>query len=373
MAGCNNPQTINEDMNQFTEVNYDHSLPLDSFALAIQQHYKLPGCAIATINESIISEITIVGKNKTKDGTPLNENSKFQIASCTKSFTALLVTTFIEEESVDWDTKVSDVFNEIEIHTDFKDVTIRQLLSYTAGLQQFWTDDEVFNVQNTIPGLQGSTIEKRRIFTEWNLNQPAAFTIGEHHYSNGGYVVIAALLEKLSGMPYEELMQERIFQALGLNSAEFGYPFLLDSSQPHRHMDRDENGIGITMNDQDRIPDPIFNPSGFISLSIEDFAKYVKFNIQALKGDETNIDYRIVQELFIPVVKIDENTEVGLGWQIIYVNGKKTFGHTGSDGTIRSAMSIDPESGKAVVFATNIGDQFSEIAMINVILELLDL
>ncbi len=371
---CNNPQNGNRGLNQFTDVNYNNSLPLDSFALAIKKHYQLPGLAIATIRNSNINEITIVGNNKSHEGIPLDRNSKFQIASCTKSFTALLVASFVDEGSTNWDTKISDVFTEMEIHDDYQDITVRQILSHTAGLPQFWTDDEVFNVRNLIPNLKGSTYEKRKIFTQRNLNQAAPTTAGEYNYSNGGYVIVAAMMEKLSGKPYEILMKERIFEPLGISSAEFGYPFIYDSTQPHRHMNRDENGIGITMDAQTRMPDPIFNPCGFISLSIEDFAQYILFHTQALRGEDTEIvSGSIVLELFKKVISVDDHTASGMGWQIIYVNGTKTYGHTGSDGTIRGAMSIDPKTGNAVVFVTNIGDQRSELAMVNVIVELLDL
>ncbi len=373
LFACNNPQTNNEGLNQFAEVKYNNRLPLDSFAVAIQHYYQLPGLAVAKMNSSGIEEFTITGKNKTQNGVLLNRNSKFQIGSCGKSFTALLVATFVEDDTLNWDTKISDVFTDMQIYKDYRDVTLRQLLSHTAGLQQFWTDDEVFNIRNTISGLKGSTVEKRKIFTQWNLSRHASFSPGEHHYSNGGYIIVAAMLEELTGKPYEKLMEQRVFRPLKLNTAEFGYPFLADSTQPHRHMNRNEAGTGITMDAQTRMPDPIFNPSGFISLSIEDFARYVIFHIQVLKGAETVINSRVVRELFKPVIRIDNNNEIGMGWQIISVNGTKTYGHTGSDGTIRSAMSINPKAGKAVVFATNIGDQRSEQALINVILELLNL
>ncbi|NOY36280.1 MAG: beta-lactamase family protein [Chlorobi bacterium] len=373
LYSCNNSPTENEASYPVFEIEYNNNLPLDSFAAAIRQHYQLPGLAVATIDGDDITELAVVGKNKARDGILLDRKSKFQIASCTKSFTALLTATFVEEGIIGWETKVSDVFGNMKIHKDFRNITVRQLLTHTAGVQQFWTDEEVFNIRNVIPELKGNIPEKRKIFTQWNLCKQAPFAAGEHHYSNGGYVIVAALLEKLTGQPYEILMEKRVFRPLNLSSAEFGYPFLYDSSQPYRHMNRYENGTGITMDTQTRIPDPLFNPSGFISLTIEDFARYVRFHIRAIRGEETEINSDVVRALFKPEIKISDNNEIGMGWQIIYINGKKTYGHTGSDQTIRSAMSIDPESGKAVVFATNIGDPRSELAMINVIFELLDL
>ncbi len=92
-----------------------------------------------------------------------------------------------------------------------------------------------------------------------------------------------------------------------------------------------------------------------------------------MKGKETPFDSIIFKEMFEPVIRNENGNEIGLGWQVIYVNGIKTYGHTGSDKTIRAAMSINPKTDQAIVFATNIGDEISEIAMVNVILELLNL
>ena len=135
------------------------------------------------------------------------------------------------------------MFDSIQIHQGLADITIRQLLSHTAGIRQFWSDEEVFELSNIIPELTGTIIGKRKLFTAWNLSKEPVFPIGEHHYSNAGYVIVAAMLEKISGKSYEELLSERVFIPLNLKSPGFGYPFLKDSTQPHRHMYRDEDGI----------------------------------------------------------------------------------------------------------------------------------
>ncbi|MEN8185947.1 MAG: serine hydrolase domain-containing protein [Bacteroidota bacterium] len=365
---CNNKTSPEE-----TFIKYQKNESLESFATKIKDHYKLPSIAIALINDDSITDIVVKGKNKVINGTDLNVNSKFQIGSCGKAFTSLLVATFIEQGFIEWDTKLIDVFKDINIHPKFKNVTVKQLLSHTSGIRKFSSDEEVFNLDRIIPQLKGNTTQKRKIFTKWNLEQEPANKIGEYHYSNAGYIIVASVLEELCGMSYENLMKKNVFVPLDLKSAEFGYPFIKDDSQPHRHMFRDENGRGIILKDNERIPDEIFNPAGFISLSIEDFAKFVLTNKKALNGKEIPYDNYNITELFKPVIKLNNGYEAALGWQIIYINGVRTYGHTGSDQSIRAAMSINTKTNQAVVFATNIGDEISEIAMMNVIIELLNL
>lgn len=370
--GCSK-STESTNYQQYAVVKYDEDKALDQFAAQLQQHYLLPGVAMAKICGTSLDEIAIVGRNKVKGGLALSKDSKFQIGSCGKSFTALLAVTFVEEGLISWDTRIDEVFTEMSIHLDFRKVTLKQLLSHTAGLRHFWSDEAVYEIEDVIPELKGTTTEKRGIFAAWNLGQKPYYKTGAYQYSNGGYIIAAAMLEKISGRSYEKLLEERVFKPLKLESAEFGYPVDYDPAQPYRHIRRYTGGLGISLNASERIADPIFNPAGFISLTIEDFAQFVIFHIKALKGEETVINSDIVQELFNPVINTEAGNEVGMGWQIIFIDGIKTFGHTGSDGTIRSVMSIDPESWKAIVFATNIGDEQSEMALVNAVVELLRL
>ncbi len=367
VISCQNKSSFEE-----TRVIYQKNESLESFASKIKDHYKLPGLAIAFINNDSVTS-TVQGKNKTTTGTDLNLNSKFQIGSCGKAFTSLLVATMIEQGFMNWDTKLCEVFKNINIHPDLENVTVKQLLSHTSGIRSFSSDEEVFNIQNIIPDLKGNTKQKLKIFTKWNIEQKPFYNIGKYHYSNAGYIIVASMLEEIFGMTYENLMKKNVFDPLNLETAEFGYPFIKDASQPHRHMFRDANDKGITLKENERIPDEIFNPAGFISLTIKDFAKFVLIHKKALNNEETPFDNAIIKQLFKPVVKLENGYEIALGWQIINANGIKTYGHTGSDKTIRAGMSINPKTNQAVVFTTNIGDEVSEIAMVNVILELLKL
>ena len=309
--------------------------------------------------------------NKAKNGIPLWHKSKFQMASCTKSFTALLVAIFIEKEKISWDTSLSSVFPEMVIHPSNRGITVLQLLSHQSGLLQFWTDEEVFEIDSMIPGLTGDIIEKRERFTAWNLARAPAFAKGEYHYSNGGFVVLASILERITGKSYEDLISAHILTPLHLQTAEFGYAFLEDERQPHRHMSRDLDGKGIALAAHARNPPDLFNPCGFLSMSIDDFALYLKFNIEMLNKDSALLSRKTFNLLFKSYHILPNGSGVGLGWQIIEINGIKTFGHTGSDQTMRSGMAINPRNKKGVVFLTNIGDHPSEQALVNVIHELI--
>lgn len=352
-------------------VKQDRKHKLDTFARHIKEHYQLPAVAIGVINKDGSIQTSVVGNNKAKNGVPLTVESKFQIASCTKSFTALLVAIHVDKGLLSWNKKVSEIFTNVSIHPANRKITITELLNHTSGLQQFWTDEEVFELDSQVPALTGDIKEQRLKFSEWNLSRPPVFTRGEHHYSNAGYVVVAAMLEKITGQSYEALIKELLLTPLQLNTAEFGYAFLKNRMHAHRHMHRYYDGLGITLSADERIPPDLFNPCGFLSLSIEDFAKYIRFCMKSMSEDTSIVKRKNARVLFENHHTLPNGFGVGLGWQIIEIDGIKTYGHTGSDQTMRAAMSINPKQKKGLVFATNIGDYRSEQALVNVIHELI--
>lgn len=190
-------------------------------------------------------------------------------------------------------------------------------------------------------------------------------------FGNSGYVIVAAMLEQLTGKSYEALVIERIFERLGLATAEFGYAFLKDVSQPWRHYRRDDSGVGIPLDADARPLAGLFNPAGSMPMSISDFARYVSFYLQVAEDGEALISNEIRDELFTPVVARAENDSYALGWAIRTVDGTIVATHSGSDQTVFAMISIDLTSSAAAVAVTNIGGRRSELALINVVLELL--
>jgi len=358
---------------QLRNVRYDQAKPLDDFLTEIGEYYQLPGIAAAVVQHEMAREQSVVGKNKAVHGTTLSLDSKFQIASCSKSFTSLLVGTFVQEGMLSWDTRIGEVFPQWEKHMlpHYRTVTLRQLLSHTAGILPFSSDEDYFSVFDIVPGLNGTLPEQRRQFALWNFRRTPANGTGEFNYSNGGYVIVAAMLEQLTGTSYEALVTERIFKRLGLASAEFGYAFLNDENQPWRHYERDETGAGIPLDADARPLAGLFNPAGSMSMSISDFSRYVSSYVQVAEDEKSLISNEIRDELFTPVVARAENDSYALGWVIRMVDGTLVSTHSGSDQTVFAMMSIDLSSGSAVVAVTNIGGQRSEFALINVVLELL--
>lgn len=372
-VSCNRQNNTNQqDLSYLSVIKFEKEASFSEFLEKIRNYYKLPAIAAAVVSSDSIIYIEALGINNMIDSVEVDLSSKFNLGSCGKSFTSLLIAKYVENGLIHWDNKIIDYMsvNEKSIFNDYKEITIKDLLSHSSGFPQYSSDEDFFNISENIPGLSGSIINKRKQFTIWNCQNTEPTRKGEFSYSNGGYVAVASMLESISDKSWEELLNEEIIQPLGLSSAIIGFAQDYDRNQPWRHYHRNNNDFGVPLHSSDRsIPD-LFNPAGNISMSIGDFAKYAQFQLKCLfEEDKTFINPELVKNLHEPIVSISQNESYGLGWGVNIMDGGKVSAHSGGDGSTYAIIAIDHTSKKAWVILTNIGDSQAELACGNIIME----
>ncbi len=370
---CDNQNNINQqDLSSLSVIKYIEEDSFSEFLEKVRVYYKLPAIAASVVSHDSVLCIDAVGINNTSDNIEVDLSSKFNIGSCGKSLSSLLVAKFVDTGLINWDTRIIDYisFNEKSIISEYKKISIEELLSHSSGFAQYSSDQDFFNVTEEIPEISGSIINERKQFTNWNFQNLKTTRKGEFSYSNGGYVVAASILEHITHKSWEVLLNEEIIQPLGLKSAIIGFAQDYDKNQPWRHYHRNNDGYGVPLYSSDRkIPD-LFNPAGNISMSIGDFAKYAQFQLKCLfEYDKTLLNPNLVKKLHKPKVNISQNESYGLGWGIKIMDGGKVSAHSGGDGSTYAIIAIDHISEKAWVILTNIGDSQAELACGNIIME----
>ncbi len=142
-----------------------------------------------------------------RDHTPLRQETPFQLASITKTFTATAVLMLQEANKLHIDDEVTLHIPEFP----WKGITIRQLMNHTAGLQNYMWMIERYWKNNVRPDNE----DMLRVFIEYprglNFRPGTRFS-----YSNTGYVFLGLLIERVSGKSYAEFMRQHIFEPLGL-------------------------------------------------------------------------------------------------------------------------------------------------------------
>ena len=151
--------------------------------------------------------------------------TKFEIGSMTKQFTAVLVLQFVNEGKLHLDGYISDYLPYYRKDTG-KRVTLAELLSHTSGIPEFLSHPD------SLDGPASRTQYGVREFAAQFCSGDLRFDPGtQFEYSNSGYFLLGAILEQVSGTSYERLLQERIFTPLKMRDSGYTHP---ETILPHR-------------------------------------------------------------------------------------------------------------------------------------------
>ena len=239
----------------------------------IQPAPLTPAIYAAIVDETGVRAIAAEGEKKAGSDIKASIHDRLHLGSITKPMTATMIATLVyDDESVfsnGWDTTIQDVFgNHVdEIHESYHQVRLKDILTHQGGIQsrlpKTWTDDT-----------EATIIERRLSAALATIENDAGIEKDTVSYSHAGYVVAAAMVEKLTGRPWETEMQERLFQPLGMASAGFGQPALIEDQddEPWGHTLTSENVWEPTLDDWH----VVYQPTMGVHSSLEDLAKFVQ-------------------------------------------------------------------------------------------------
>jgi CubicO group peptidase (beta-lactamase class C family) len=183
-----------------------------------------------------------------------------------------------------------------------------------------------------LPEFQGDNVEQRNAFVGWLLQQEPVDIdmVSGYTYSNAGYGIAAAMLQKVSGKSWEQLVEDELFETLGI-AGTFGWPGYADENQPWGHYYETDSERVFPHDPRDEYQlSKICNAAGDISLSIRDYAKFLQINLIGLHGKDTILTAATYQFLH-PC--IDSAMQYAIGWGLREHEGYKVSRHNGSAGT----------------------------------------
>jgi CubicO group peptidase (beta-lactamase class C family) len=302
---------------------------------------EAPGMIAAITSGEGLIAIGSAGERKAGSGIAFTTNNVVHLGSCGKAMTATMIATLVAEGKLSWDTKLVEAIPELKnrIHTDYHKITLWQLLTHRAGLPKNSIDSDAHSSKE---------IKKRRLaILEDNLKLPATYEIDKFHYSNLGYVIAACMAEQITGLSWEDLMNKRLFEPLGMKTAGFGDPVNKKLiNQPWGH---EKSWLGNKWNPSRAYYGEVIGPAGRVYCSIEDWAKFISLQ---LTEENSILDKEYLNKLIEPV---------GLyagGWVVVqqaeqpWAKGIVLI-HAGSNEIWYASVMVAPELDRAYVVATN--------------------
>ena len=167
---------------------------------------------------------------------PNDVQTKFEIGSMTKQFTALLILQFVNEGRVHLDGHISDYLPYYRSAIGNR-VTVTELLSHTSGIPNFLSNP------GFLEGPASRTSYTVRDFVEKYCSGDLHFEPGtKFEYSNSGYFLLGAILEQVSGESYEQLLKDRIFGPLSMKNSGYTH---FETVLPHRAAGYERSEAGL--------------------------------------------------------------------------------------------------------------------------------
>ncbi len=338
-------------------------MSLDALLEQIRATNNVPALAAAVVLHGEIVGIGAAGFRK--DGSPerVTADDKWHIASCTKSMTAVLAAMLVEQGQWRWDTTLADMFPDLapQMQPEWRGVTLEELLTHHGGAPNELKENGLWGRLWERIGLP--PVEQREYLTRELLTKqkPAAPPGTKYIYSNAGYALVGHAMEIKLGQAWEDLMRERLFKPLRMDSAGFGPPASPGRvDQPWGHI------LGADGELQPIPPGPkadnpaAIGPAGAVHCSIGDLARYAVFQVRGARGEGTLLKPETFKKLHAPFGK-DNYT---CGWVVMRRSwgGGPVLYHNGSNVTNYTVIWLAPEKDFAVVVCTNLGGDRAEKA-----------
>lgn len=259
-------------------------------------------------------------------GTANTATTRFRLASLTKQFTAMAVLILQARGRLAVDDPICTYLDDCP--DAWRPVTIRHLLTHTSGIVDY-TDFMDFEPTEMNPATPQELVARFRGY-------PLAFAPGElYDYCNSNYVLLGLIIERASGRPYADFLQEAIFAPLGMRAS--GY----DTN----HGQITGGAVGYTS---------FTTKSGFLDAStlyaagglystVEDMWLW----LQAL-GTGRLVPQDLEQQMFTPV-----HLGYGFGWKIERPGGRLRYSHAGDMTGVANFLAYYPEQRVAVVVLSN--------------------
>ena len=152
---------------------------------------------------------------------PNTFETKFASASAGKVFIAVAILQLIENEKINFDDTIGK-FLDIEFSTIDKDVTVKQLLTHTSGVPDYFDESVMDEYEELWKDFPNYKIRHNNDLFPLFINKPMMYPKGEKfQYNNSGYVLLASIIEKVSGMYFDEYLQKNIFETCKMFSTGY--------------------------------------------------------------------------------------------------------------------------------------------------------
>jgi len=320
---------------------------IDHYITAQIQRLHIPGLSFAIVRDGRITRAQGYGFANLEQKTPAHRQTVYEIGSNTKQFTAAAIMMLVEEDKVHLDDPLTKYFPEAP--QAWRGITIQHLLSHTSGIQNHVAVPHWLDVFRT--NLAFETTPPRDELLKMFFKLPLEFQPGETWaYDNTGYYLLGIVIEKASGKPYWQFVDQRIFKPLGMASTR--------STDPQPVVPNRASGYEWKNNQFENRPvllPAIAFSAGSILSTVEDMAKW-----DAALYTEKLLKKSSLDQIWTAAVTkdgLEPPFAYGFGWFIESYHGHRLVQHSGGTPGFSSAIYRFVDDKLTIIILTNHGDR----------------
>lgn len=283
---------------------------------------------------------------------PIDAETNFRLASFTKQFTATCIMLLAHDGKLHYDDHLTDFFPEFPAYG--KSITVRNLLNHTSGLPDY--EDLLMQKYPNTPEEKIPQILDAGVLKLLEQQTAAKFPAGSKwEYSNSGYVLLALIVEKVSGEPFGQFLHDRIFVPLKMTNTlayekgknevphrAYGHT-KLDQSEKDGWRETDQSSTSATLGD------------GGIYTSIDDLAQWDRALREHTLLSEAEMEPALtpVKPTGGPATSPEGPVSYGFGWHLEPYRNHKRMWHDGETMGFRTTIQRFPDDNLTIIVLAN--------------------
>jgi D-alanyl-D-alanine carboxypeptidase len=322
------------------------------------QQHKLVGLCTAVVRGQHDMEIAAAGVRRTGSDERVTTADQWHIGSNAKALTAFLCARIVEHGKIEWSTTLADVMGDIVANAtpEVREVTLTDLLAHRSGIRDRGLLGWIRRARrdSRSPAEQRLALANEQLAkARWGPPSQLA------HYSNFGYCLAAAVLERATETSWEDMMRAEVFSPLGMGSAGFGAPGADGSPQPWGHAGFFRAAPKAPALKSSDFP-PAMGPAGGIHTDMRDWARFARLFFEDHASNEV-LSAEGIARLRTPISILKDartsfrSSPYALGWVVLRPEWAKgeVLVHAGSNVNFFASIHVARQRNLAFLIATN--------------------
>ncbi|MCL1137247.1 serine hydrolase domain-containing protein [Shewanella pneumatophori] len=301
---------------------------------------KVPGGAFVIVDADKVIKLSSYGKRSKGSSKNINADTVFRLASVSKTFAGTLASMLVEEDKLDWQQPIVRYLPEFTLATErpAKSINLGHIIGHSTGL-----------MPNSYDNLINSNVKMAKIIDKFDELTPICKPGVCYGYQNVAFSFIQTAIETQSQQSYPQLLQQRIFTPLKMNTASIGYDAFQQTknrAEPHVKTKHGFKQVKVKPNYYQ------LGPAAGVNASIRDMSKWLIANL----GQNPNVlPPSVISDVTTPGVKTTrelrrrdwrpylDSAHYGKGWRVYEFNGRPLIYHAGWVAGYVAEISYSPE------------------------------